>query len=179
MTGLFKLAADSQPYQSIQELADSVKISSHRLSQPVFLSGSEIESAQGVIRQGDSFRITSVSGGRVRCELLHREPKICFSLSFSQQGHFTESQDDQFYTLREIAEWKISKGRKRTVTEVKTLPKKDILFSNLLENVFGELKLTPVYELKAVTRREYHSSSQILLITLLQPNVRQQIISLI
>uniref|UniRef100_A0A671SYR4 CABIT domain-containing protein n=1 Tax=Sinocyclocheilus anshuiensis TaxID=1608454 RepID=A0A671SYR4_9TELE len=111
--GLFKLVADSQPYQSIQEIADSVKISSHRLSQPVFLSGSEIEPAQGVIREGDSFRITAVtrelSGGRVRCELLHREPKICFSLSFSQQGHFTECQDDQFYTLREIAEWKISK----------------------------------------------------------------------
>ncbi len=51
------------------------------------------------------------------------------------------------------------------------MPKKDILFSNLLENVFGELKLTPVYELKAVTRREYHSSSQILLITLLQPKI--------
>lgn len=160
---MFKLAADSQPYQSIQEIADSVKISSHRLSQPVFLSGSEMESAQGVIREGDSFRITSVtrelSGGRVRCELLHREPKICFSLSFSQQGRFTEGQDDQFYTLREIAEWKISRGRKRTVTEVKTLPKKDFfIFSNLLENVFGELKLTPVYELKAVTRREYDTS---------------------
>lgn len=163
VTGLFKLVADSQPYQSVQEIADSVKISSHRLSQPVFLSGSEIQSAQGVIRVGDSFRITSVtrelSGGRVRCELLHREPKICFNLSFSQQGHFTESQDDQFYTLREIAEHKISKRRERTVTEVKTLPKKDVLFSHLLENVFGELKLTAVYELKAVTRREYHSCS--------------------
>ncbi|XP_016430721.1 protein THEMIS-like [Sinocyclocheilus rhinocerous] len=154
--GLFKLLADSQPYRSIQEIADSLKISSHRLSQPVFLSGSEIQLAQGVIREGDSFRITAVThelnSGRVQCELLHREPKFCFSLSFSQQGHFTECQDDQFYTLKEIAEWKISKGRKRTVTEVKTLPKKDFLFSNLLENVFGELKLTPVYELKAVTR---------------------------
>ncbi|XP_016105707.1 protein THEMIS [Sinocyclocheilus grahami] len=154
--GLFKLLADSQPYRSIQEIADSLNISSHRLSQPVFLSGSEIQLAQGIIREGDSFRITAVThelnGGRVQCELLHREPKFCFSLSFSQQGHFTECQDNQFYTLKEIAEWKISKGRKRTVTEVKTLPKKDFLFSNLLENVFGELKLTPVYELKAVTR---------------------------
>lgn len=159
---MFKLVADSQPYRSIQEIADSLKISSHRLSQPVFLSGSEIQLAQGVIRKGDSFRITAVthelSGGRVQCELLHREPKFCFSLSFSQQGHFTECQDNQFYTLKEIAEWKISKGRKRTVTEVKSLPKKDFLFSNLLENVSGELKLSPVYELKAVTRREYDTS---------------------
>uniref|UniRef100_A0A671L4L8 Protein THEMIS-like n=1 Tax=Sinocyclocheilus anshuiensis TaxID=1608454 RepID=A0A671L4L8_9TELE len=121
VSGLFKLLADSQPYRSIQEIADSLKISSHRLSQPVFLSGSEIQLAQGVIREGDSFRITTVThelnGGRVQCELLHREPKFCFSLSFSQQGHFTECQDNQFYTLKEIAEWKISKGRKRTVTE--------------------------------------------------------------
>ncbi|XP_059355183.1 protein THEMIS [Carassius carassius] len=154
--GLFKLVADSQPYRSIQEIADSLKISSHRLSQPVFLSGLEIQLAQGVVRKGDSFRITAVThelnGGRVQCELLHREPKVCFSLSFSQQGHFTECQDNQFYTLKEIAEWKISKGRKRIVTEVKTLPKKDFLFSNLLANVSGELKLSPVYELKAVTR---------------------------
>lgn len=38
------------------------------------------------------------------------------------------------------------------------MPKKDFLFSNLLENVSGELKLTPVYELKAVTKREYDNS---------------------
>ncbi|RXN06179.1 THEMIS-like protein [Labeo rohita] len=154
--GLFRLVADSQPYRSIQEIADSVKVCSHRLSQPVFLNGLEIPLAQGVIRKGDSFRITAVThelnGGCVQCELLHREPKFCFSLSFSQQGHFTECQDNQFYNLKEIAEWKISKGRQRTVTEVKTVPKKDFLFSNLLENVSGELKLTPVYELKAVTK---------------------------
>ncbi|XP_073673194.1 protein THEMIS [Garra rufa] len=154
--GLFKLVADSQPYRSIQEIADSMKVSSHRLSQPVFLSGLEMKLAQGVIREGDIFRITGVthehSGGHVQCELLHKEPKFCFSLSFSQQGHFVECQDDQFYTLKEIAEWKTSKGRQRTVIEVKTLPKKDFIYSNLLENVSGELKLTPVYELKAVTR---------------------------
>ncbi|XP_051955000.1 protein THEMIS [Xyrauchen texanus] len=154
--GLFKLVADSQPYRSIQEVADSLKISSHRLGQPVFLTCSEIQLAQGVLRKGESFRITDVThelnDGRVDCELLHREPKFCFSLSFSQEGHFRECEDDQFYTLKEIAEWKISRGRKRTVTEVKALLKKDFLLSSLLENVFGELMLTPMYELKAVSK---------------------------
>ncbi|XP_067241083.1 protein THEMIS [Chanodichthys erythropterus] len=153
--GLFKLVSDSQPYRSIEEIAASLKIGSHRLGQPVFLSGLEIQLPQGVIRERDSFRITAVThelnAGRVQCELLHREPRFCFSLSFSQQGHFTECEDDQFYSLKEIAEWKISKGRKRTVTEVKAPAKKDFLFSSLLENVSGELTLTPVYELKAVS----------------------------
>ncbi|XDV42418.1 hypothetical protein PO909_011084 [Leuciscus waleckii] len=153
--GLFKLVSDSQPYQSIQEIAVSLKISSHRLGQPVFLSCQDMELPQGFIRERDSFRITGVShelgAGHVQCELLLREPKFCFSLSFSQQGHFIECEDDQFYTLKEVAEWKISKGRKRTVTEVKAPAKKDFFFSSLLENVSGELILTPVYELKAVT----------------------------
>lgn len=162
MTGLFKLVSDSQPYRSIQEIAVSLKISSHRLGQPVFLSCQDIELPQGFIRERDSFRITGVShelgAGHVQCELLLREPKFCFSLSFSQQGHFIECEDDQFYTLKEVAEWKISKGRKRTVTEVKAPAKKDFFFSSLLENVSGELILTPVYELKAVTSREYDTS---------------------
>ncbi|XP_067272812.1 protein THEMIS [Pseudorasbora parva] len=153
--GLFKLVSDSQPYRSIREIAGSLNIGSHRLGQPVFFSCLEIRLPQGIIRERDSFRITAVkhnlNDGHVQCELLHREPKFCFSLSFSQQGQFIECEDDQFYTLKEIAEWKISKGRKRTVTEVKAPAKKDYLFSSLLENISGELILTPVYELKAVT----------------------------
>lgn len=154
-TGLFKLIADSQPYRSVEEIVESVKISSHRSGQPAFITRSDIQLTDGFIREKDVFKITDVNiwpdGGHVNCELLHREPKLCFSLSFCQQGHFTECEDDQFYTLKEIADWKISKGRRRSVSQVKHLPKKD---SSLLENVCGELILTPVYELKAVTRRK-------------------------
>lgn len=157
-TGLFKLIADSQPYRSVEEIVESVKISSHRSGQPAFITRSDIQLTDGFIREKDIFKITDVNirpdGGHVNCELLHREPKLCFSLSFCQQGHFTECEDDQFYTLKEIADWKISKGRRRSVSQVKHLPKKDFLFSSLLENVCGELILTPVYELKAVTRRK-------------------------
>lgn len=155
--GLFKLIADIQPYRSVEEIVQSVKIGSHRLGHPVFLTLSEIRLSHGLIKERESFKITAVThhqpdGGRVDCVLLHREPKFCFSLSFSQQGDFIECQDDQFYTLKEIADWKISKGRRRSVCEVKTLLKKDFLFSSLLENVCGELILTPVYELKAITK---------------------------
>ncbi|XP_066533498.1 protein THEMIS [Hoplias malabaricus] len=154
--GLFRIVADSEPYLSIQEIVDSVKISSHRLGNPVFFSSVELDLPGVLLRKGESFRLTAVSprdedrGGHVDCELLHRELKCSFRLEVSQKGHFTESEDDQFYTLREIAEWKIPKGRKRKVVLAKAPPTNDVLFSKLLENVEGELMLTPVYELQAV-----------------------------
>lgn len=134
----------------------SLKIGSHVLGQPAFLSSAKIALPQGSLKKREIFRITSVihdldSGeGHIVCEVLHREPKFCFTLDLSQQGNFMECEDDQFYTLQELAKWKIPNGRKRVVTVVKDLPVKDLLFSNLLENVCGELTLTPVYELQAV-----------------------------
>ncbi|XP_022541267.2 protein THEMIS [Astyanax mexicanus] len=155
--GLFRIVVDPQPYLSIQEIVDSLKISSHRLGQHTFISADQIQLPQDSVKEGESFRITAVStdqqsGGHVDCELLHREPKLSFRLELSQQGHFTECEDDQFYTLRELAEWKIPKGRKRTVTAANAPPPKDVLFSTLLENISGELTLTPVYELQAVMK---------------------------
>uniref|UniRef100_A0A8B9LGN5 Thymocyte selection associated n=1 Tax=Astyanax mexicanus TaxID=7994 RepID=A0A8B9LGN5_ASTMX len=157
LKGLFRIVVDPQPYLSIQEIVDSLKISSHRLGQHTFISADQIQLPQDSVKEGESFRITAVStdqqsGGHVDCELLHREPKLSFRLELSQQGHFTECEDDQFYTLRELAEWKIPKGRKRTVTAANAPPPKDVLFSTLLENISGELTLTPVYELQAVMK---------------------------
>ncbi|KAK3506746.1 hypothetical protein QTP70_023744 [Hemibagrus guttatus] len=155
--GLFKIVADTEPYLSIQQIVHSLKIGAHILGQPVFVSLAKITLPQGSLKKRESFRITSVlrdlNGGedQIECEVLHREPKFCFTLGLSQKGNFTECEDDQFYTLQELAKWKIPNGRKRIVTIVKDLPVKDLLFSNLLENVCGELTLTPVYELKAVT----------------------------
>ena len=111
------------------------------------------------MKEKEGFQITAVTrdaqgGGQGDCELLHKEPKFSFRLDLSQEGHFTECEDDQFYTLRELAEWKIPKGRKRTVTVANAPPSKDVLFSTLLENVSGELTLTPVYELQAVMQRK-------------------------
>ncbi|KAF4091977.1 hypothetical protein AMELA_G00015780 [Ameiurus melas] len=154
--GLFRIVADTEPYLSVREIVDSLKIGSHVLGQPVFLSSAKIALPQGSLKKREIFRITSVihdldgGEGHVVCEVLHREPKFCFTLNLSQQGNFMECEDDQFYTLQELAKWKIPNRRKRVVTVVKDLPVKDLLFSNLLENVCGELTLTPVYELQAV-----------------------------
>lgn len=134
----------------------SLKIGSHVLGQPTFVSSAKIALSQGSLKTQEIFRITSVhhdqdgGEGHVVCEVPHREPKFCFTLDLSQQGNFMESDDDQFYTLQELAKWKIPNGRKRIVTAVKDVAVKDLLFSNLLENVCGELTLTPVYELQAV-----------------------------
>lgn len=134
----------------------SLTIGSHVLGQPVLISLAKIALPQGSLKKQESFRITSIhhdldgGEGHVVCEVLHREPKFCFTLGLSQQGNFMECEDDQFYTLQELAKWKIPNGRKRIVTVVKDLAVKDLLFSNLLENACGELVLTPVYELQAV-----------------------------
>ncbi|XP_062857150.1 protein THEMIS [Trichomycterus rosablanca] len=154
--GLFRVVADPQPYLSVEEIIKSFKIGSHRLGQPVFISSVSIPLSQGSLKEKEMFCITSVlqdqdgTKGHVECEVLHREPKLSFSLDVSQQGQFIECDDDQFYTLKELAEWKIPKARRRTVTAVKDFPVKDLLYSNLQENVSGELMLTPVYELQAV-----------------------------
>lgn len=152
--GLFRIVADPEPYLSIREIVHSLKIGSHVLSQPSFVSQAKIALPQGSLKKQEAFRITGLHDpdgeGHVVCEVLHREPKFCFTLSLSQQGNFMECEDDQFYTLQELTKWKIPKGRKRIVTVVKDVAVKDLLFSNLLENVCGELTLTPVYELQAV-----------------------------
>ena len=136
-----------------------MKVSSHRLGQPCFISADQIELPEGLVKEKEAFRITALSldsqgGGHVDCDFLHKEPKFSFKLDLSQEGHFLECEDDQFYTLRELAEWKIPKGRKRTVTVVNAPPTKDMLFSTLLDNVSGDLTLTPVYELQAVMERK-------------------------
>ncbi|XP_053370517.1 protein THEMIS [Clarias gariepinus] len=154
--GLFRIVADTEPYLSIQEIVRSMKIGSHVLGQPVFQSSAKIALPQGSLKKQEIFRITSVCHdldgveGHIVCEVLHREPKFHFTLGLSQQGNFMECEDDQFYTLQELAKWKISNGRKRIVTVVKDLAVKDLLFSNLLDKVCGELTLTPVYEIQAV-----------------------------
>ncbi|TRY59155.1 hypothetical protein DNTS_032403, partial [Danionella cerebrum] len=167
--GLFRLVPNPQPYSSVQEIVDTLRIEPHRLAQPVFLNNLELRLTQGgVLHQGDIFRITTLrpghAGAMVECELIQlglmprhhskEKPELLkfnFSLSVSQRGCFVECQDQQIYTLREIADWKINKGRSRSVTEVKKGSDKELL-SRLLEDVYGELTLTPVYQMKAVSK---------------------------
>uniref|UniRef100_A0A669P5J9 Thymocyte selection associated n=1 Tax=Phasianus colchicus TaxID=9054 RepID=A0A669P5J9_PHACC len=68
-----------------------------------------------------------------------------------KQGKFYECEDDQIYTLKEIAEWKIPKCRSRIVKLSNTLHMWNS--SNPLpENFGGYLVLMPVYEVQAVMK---------------------------
>uniref|UniRef100_A0A8C3B9P9 Thymocyte selection associated n=1 Tax=Cairina moschata TaxID=8855 RepID=A0A8C3B9P9_CAIMO len=73
------------------------------------------------------------------------------NLTIKQEGKFYECEDDQIYTLKEIAEWKIPRCRNRIVKLSNTLHTWDS--SNPLpDNFDGCLILTPVYEVQAVMK---------------------------
>ncbi|XP_068533592.1 protein THEMIS isoform X2 [Anas acuta] len=73
------------------------------------------------------------------------------NLTIKQEGTFYECEDDQIYTLKEIAEWKIPRCRNRIVKLSNTLHSWDS--SNPLpDNFDGCLILTPVYEVQAVMK---------------------------
>ncbi|XP_006626524.2 protein THEMIS [Lepisosteus oculatus] len=154
--GLFRIVADKQPYLTAGEIAESMHISPNRLGQPVLRSANDLHLTDGTIQEGESITLTSLTTENdeqfVNCEVTRKDKKHTFTLLISQHGEFYECQDDQFYTLQEIIEWKMPKGRKRTVNLVKTLPSRESSYCDLPENFEGEMILTPVYELQAVMK---------------------------
>ncbi|XP_061099892.1 protein THEMIS isoform X2 [Conger conger] len=154
--GLFRIVADEKPYNTLGEIVDALRISSDRLGQPVFRCSCDLQLPDETVKKGESFTLVSLKTndgeGSVDCEVMQRDPKLRFTLKLSQQGEFYECEDDQFYTLKELVEWKMPKGRKRTVNLVKSVPIEEMRFCELPENYSGELILTPVYELQAVMK---------------------------
>ncbi|XP_041716666.2 protein THEMIS [Coregonus clupeaformis] len=154
--GLFRIVADKRPYASIQEIVDSVRIGPECLGHPEFHCPEELQLAEGTIQAEESFRLTALrtehEDSHVDCEVTRKDSKHIFTVKLSHTGEFYECADDQFYTLRELVEWKIPKGRKRTVTWAKSLPSKEKCVSELPEDYSGELVLTPVYELQTVSK---------------------------
>ncbi|KAI1897460.1 hypothetical protein AGOR_G00083510 [Albula goreensis] len=154
--GLFRIVADEKPYLTMGEIVESLPISSDRLGQPMFRCTCDLQLANETVRKEESFTLKSLRAedeeGSVECELTQRDPKHCFTLKLSQQGEFYECEDDQFYTLKELVEWKMPKGRKRTVTVAKSSPMMEMCYCELPDNYSGELILTPVYELHAVMK---------------------------
>uniref|UniRef100_A0A8C7LZA8 Thymocyte selection associated n=1 Tax=Oncorhynchus kisutch TaxID=8019 RepID=A0A8C7LZA8_ONCKI len=154
--GLFRIVADKRPYVSIQEIVDSVCISPECLGQPEFRCPEELQLAEGTIQAEESFRLTAIrtehGDSHVDCEVTRKDSKHIFTVKLSHTGEFYECADDQFYTLRELVEWKMPKGRKRTVTWAKSLPSKEKCVSKLPEDYSGDLVLTPVYELQTVSK---------------------------
>ncbi|KAL0967366.1 hypothetical protein UPYG_G00251330 [Umbra pygmaea] len=154
--GLFRIVADKIPYTSIQEIVESVRISPNRLGQPEFCSPTELQLFEGTIEANESFRLTVLrteqEDRHVECEVMRKDSKHKFTLKLPFPGEFYECVDDQFYTLREVVEWKMPKARKRTVTSAKSFPSKEKCLSELPQDYSGELILTPIYELQTVSK---------------------------
>ncbi|KAJ8385917.1 hypothetical protein AAFF_G00178790 [Aldrovandia affinis] len=154
--GLFRIVADTRPYLTMAEIVESLRISSDRLGQPTFRCSCDLQLPDETLKEGEIFTLTSLTTedgeGSVDCEVTQRDGKHRVTLRLSQQGEFYECEDDQFYTLKEIVEWKMPKGRKRTVNLAKSSPTMEMCFCDLPENYSGELILTPVYELHAVMK---------------------------
>ncbi|XP_009570409.1 PREDICTED: protein THEMIS, partial [Fulmarus glacialis] len=152
---LYKVVADKTPYVSIEEITRKVSIGPTRFGHPCFYSPEDIKLANLTIKHGEQITFNSVEEVNgtmaVNCGVVRNNQSHSFTLPLSQEGKFYECEDDQIYTLKEIAEWKIPKCRNRIVKLSNTLPMWDS--SNPLpENFDGCLILTPVYEVQAVMK---------------------------
>ncbi|NWI49603.1 THMS1 protein, partial [Calyptomena viridis] len=153
--GLFKVVADKTPYVSIEEITRKVPIGPTRFGHPRFYSPEDIKLANFTIKRGEQITFNSVEEVNgmmaVNCVVVRNNQSYSFTLPLSQEGKFFECEDDQIYTLKEIAEWKIPKCRNRIVKLSNTLHMWDS--SNPLPESFdGCLILMPVYEVQAVMK---------------------------
>ncbi|NXN14208.1 THMS1 protein, partial [Indicator maculatus] len=153
--GLYKVVADKTPYVSIEEITRKVSIGPTRFGHPRFCSPEDIQVANLTIKQDEQITFNSVAevDGRlaVKCDVVRNNQVHSFALPLSQEGKFYECEDDQIYTLKEIAEWKIPKCRKRIVRLSQALQTWDSC-NPLPQHFDGCLVLTPVYEVQAVMR---------------------------
>lgn len=153
--GLYKIVADKTPYVSIEEIARKVSIGPTRFGHPCFYSTKDIKLANFTIKHSEQIIFDSVEEVHgtmaVSCVVVRNNQSHSFTLPLSQEGEFYECEDDQIYTLKEIAEWKIPKCRNRIVKLSNTLHMWDS--SNPLPGNFdGCLILMPVYEVQAVMK---------------------------
>ncbi|NXG47744.1 THMS1 protein, partial [Psilopogon haemacephalus] len=153
--GLYKVVADKAPYGSIEDITRKVSIGPTRFGHPRFYSPEDIQLANLTIRHNEQITFNSVEevDGRmaVSCAVVRGNQAHSFTLPLSQEGQFYECEDDQVYTLKEIAEWKIPKCRNRIVKLSHPLQTWDSC-NPLPQDFDGCLLLTPVYEVQAIMR---------------------------
>ncbi|XP_078069842.1 protein THEMIS [Mustelus asterias] len=150
--GFFKVLADPCPYASISDITKSIKIGHNRLGHPHFWSNMDIQVNDIFIKEGEHIVLNSlaeVDGEQyMNCTVIRESQNETVRLPLTYEGTFYECEDDQFYTLMEIMEWKIPKQRRRVVKLAKTLAAWE---PNLLnEYLQSDLSLVPVYEIQAV-----------------------------
>ncbi|XP_067840669.1 protein THEMIS [Heptranchias perlo] len=152
--GFFKVLADPTPYTSVGDITKSVQIGHNRLGHPHFCSNMDIQVNDAFIKEGEHIVLNSladVDGEQyVNCTVIRGGKNETLRIPLSHKGTFYECEDDQFYTLKEIMEWKIPKHRRRAVKLAKTLAVWEPNPYN--EYLQGDLSLVPVYEIQAVMK---------------------------
>ncbi|KAM6462489.1 protein THEMIS [Liasis olivaceus] len=122
--GLCRLVADKTPYVNVEEIVNKVWIGPTQHEQPCFYCSKDMQVENLTIKQGEKFAFMSVEHHNetltVNCEIKRNDQVHAFPLALSQEGDFYECQDDQIYTLEEVAKWKIPKSQTRKVLFIDT-----------------------------------------------------------
>ncbi|XP_054827769.1 protein THEMIS [Eublepharis macularius] len=153
--GLCRIVADKIPYVNVEEIVKKVWIGPTQLQHPCFYCSVDLEVENLSIKQGEKIIFSSVEDNNgtltVSCRIKRNDQFHAFLLPMSQKGDFYESEDNQIYSLKEIAEWKIPKSRCRHV-----------IFTNIcnIQNHTDEFPLdfdgcvvlAPIYEVQAMMK---------------------------
>ncbi|XP_066478835.1 protein THEMIS, partial [Tiliqua scincoides] len=150
--GLCNVVTDKTPFTSTEEIVRKVLIGSTQLQHPCFYCSEDLNIGEVTIKQGEKITFRSVEEENgiiiVNAGVTRNDQSCAIALPLSQEGAFYEWQDDYTYTLKEIAEWKIAKGRKRSVIFTNVCTTED-LFPLDFEHC---VTLFPVYEVQAVMK---------------------------
>ncbi|XP_036623876.1 protein THEMIS isoform X1 [Trichosurus vulpecula] len=153
--GLFKIMTDRVPYHTMGDITRAVYIGPNRLSHPCFYHQKDINLGNLTISPGEPIMLNSIEevNGEmlVNCGVVRDNQNHSFTIPLSQEGEFYECEDEHMYTLKEIAEWKIPKSRKRIVKFTDISNKWNSIYP-LPKDFDGLLSLTPIYEIQAVMK---------------------------
>ncbi|XP_075719829.1 protein THEMIS [Rhinoderma darwinii] len=154
--GLFTIVPDKNPYHSIEEIVQTLRIGSLQFGKPNLYSHSNLHVGDLIIEKGINLIFNSVEDingvKSVECKVTIKGTSHSFTLPLSHTGEFYECLDERIYTLKEIVDWKIPKNRTRTVIL------KDIVGNCTSQKLFYSafikvmMVLNPVYEVKTLTQ---------------------------
>ncbi|XP_062981519.1 protein THEMIS [Elgaria multicarinata webbii] len=153
--GLCRIVADKTPYANVEEIVRKNLIGPTPLQRPCFSCPKDVKVENLTIKQSEKIIFCSVEERNgilnVNCEVMRDDQMYAFVLPFSQEGDFYEWEDDQSYTLKDVAEWKIPKSRSRSVTFINACNAEDST-SLLPVELGGCVVLAPIYEVQAVMK---------------------------
>ncbi|XP_077209732.1 protein THEMIS [Paroedura picta] len=153
--GFCRLVVDRTPYVNIEEIVRKVWIGPTQQQYPSFYCSGDLEAGNLSINKGEKIIFSSVEDNNgtatVTCRVEKNGQVHDFLLPVSQEGDFYESEDNQVYSLKEVAEWKIPKSRCRHVmfTHISDLQNHTDKFPVDFD---GCVVLSPIYEVQAVMK---------------------------